>query len=206
MNGSIEFKVKDRFEIGVDTTWNASKEVTVVGRHVRINKEFLPREPLLTIRYPFEMSYVSVQKAIGIGEQSPFAIKYRNVSTKDLGIQSDSKRMLRLMIELVGGVRGCDMMFLGWTSDDKYPLEEAVVHDIEFMPKKSEASFSGTFAFSHPDIAPFTSALLRASLFIGSLKNPSSTFQKIQERNFSVQYTIDFCPNPEAEFILIVNT
>ena len=59
------------------------------------------------------------------------------------------------MIELLGGVRGCDILFMGWTSDDKFQLDNPVIHEIEYMPKNSEASFSGTFAFCHPDIDAF---------------------------------------------------
>lgn len=94
-------------------------------------------------------------------------------------------------------------MFLGWTSVDKFPMEEPYVHEIEYMPKKSEASFSGSFAFAHPDIPAFASARIRGSLFIGHVNNPRQEFIKIQERNFSVQYTIQFEPVSEAELILM---
>lgn len=40
------------------------------------------------------------------------------------------------------------------------------------MPKNSEASFSGSFVFSNPDINMLASAQLRASLYIGHVNNP----------------------------------
>ena len=152
------------------------------------------------------MSQVWVKKTIGMGEQSPFVVKYRNVSSEDLGIQSESKRVLRIVIEVVGGVRATDMMFVWWTNEDQYSLQEPFIHDIEFLPLKSEASFSGTFSFCNSDIAPFSTAQLWASLFIGSLEDPSRSFQKIQERNFSIQCSLNFNPNPESEFILVPNS
>ena len=156
------------------------------------------------IRYPFELSKVSIDNTIGFGEQATFALNYRNVSSRDLGLNSDSKRRLKIVIEVVGGVSGSDLMFIGQTIDDKHKLDNPFIQEIEFQPAKSEGSFSGTFAFCHPDIAPFSSAELRASLFIGSLEKQE--VYKIQERNFSIQYSIDFEGNPEADFILITNT
>ena len=60
MNGSIEFRVEENFEAGMDSTWHALSHLTVTGRYVRINKEIRAREHTLLIRYPFEMSQVEV--------------------------------------------------------------------------------------------------------------------------------------------------
>lgn len=87
-------------------------------------------------------------------------------------MNSESKRVIRIVIELTGGVKEEDIMFLGWTSDDKFPLDKPLIHEIEFIPRKSEGSFSGTFSFCGRNTPPFASAKLRASLFIGKVTNP----------------------------------
>ena len=88
LNGSLEFKINEWFHVGVDTTWHTEKRLIVTGIHMRINKEIVPCVRTILLRYPFEMSQVWVQKAVALGEQALFAIKYRNVSSIDLGANS----------------------------------------------------------------------------------------------------------------------
>lgn len=53
----------------------------MTGKYMRINQKILSCERNLMIRYPFEMSQVFAQKAIEMGEQAVFAIKYRIISS-----------------------------------------------------------------------------------------------------------------------------
>ncbi len=159
------------------------------------------------MRYPFEISQVAVQKAISVEEEAPFAIKYRNVSSKDLGGDSEGGRLLRVRFHLEDGdLRGGDVLFIGWTRDDKHPLSDPYTHTIDFMPKKSEASFSGTFAFAHPDVQPFSTAVVRASLEIGDVDAPTEKYSLVQQRRFQIQLTTKFSPSPNAEVLLLINS
>jgi len=172
----------------------------------RVNQPFqevAKKKVRLNIRYPVEMSVGMIQGAICRGEVSPFAVKVRNVSTKDIGNATLGKRPLELYLRVESGIDGSKLRFT--RKDGKQQLlSQPIKVDISRLSAKGETTFSGLFEFVGSDTPNYTRVELRLDLVIGKVDSPQEK-HVIQRRSLFLQLAKRYEFHPDADLILVVN-
>lgn len=141
------------------------------------------------IEYPAQASKIQMLRSIKASEEAPFAIGIKNVSLKDLGINSTSARLLKASISYQTGQKNVEFL-------EKYEWDHKLLPDdmrqeneaerliyqknLEVLPAGQQVIISGTLRFTDPDLPAYTQTKLSFHLDIGDIRQPGVTIRRIQ--------------------------
>lgn len=208
LKNPLHFQVKEAQSIpAVDSTFHETGHLQFKATVSRVNKSFKTvanQIQFLSIRYPVEISTVSLPPSISREEEAPFIFKIRNISKKAIGFNANDARLLKVDLSLTGGVDGALLEFHDSQGQPLQTLDSPLAQQIACLNPGEEVYFAGTLGFNG-DTPSYTQADLTCQLHIGHLKNKLSDIDTIQQRNFKVQLADSFQYHPEADLVLVTN-
>lgn len=189
----------------VDLTFHQTGTLQFNARMSRVNQYFsdVPTQTyLIDIRYPVEISTVAIPPVIARGEEAPFVVKIRNVSTKPVGISAADARLLE--VKLSSEANAGALTFLDAETAQSQSLTTPAIHPINLLNAGQTAYFTGSIKF--PDATPaYAKAKLNYKLHLGMLENPEVKQEVIQQRNIQLQLADRFVYDANADLVLVTN-
>ena len=181
----------------------------------RVNIEFPQIKETKTefeIKYPVELSTIVSTSTIGPGEESPIVFKITNISSKDIGSNTDEGRVLRVKVNVSveediphGKVKtALDRNDFYIISEEGNIIEsDTYFLDINNLSANSSCTQCFTVKFKE-GVESYSFVFLTITLELGDI-NDIKSFKPIQQRTIDVQIAEAYSPNSNSNTLLIVN-
>ncbi len=190
----------------VNSTFQETGKLQFNARMSRVNKDFsdVARElHTFNIRYPVEISTVAIPPVIARGEEAPFVVKVRNVSTKPIGMSAHDARLLEVKLA-AGDAKAGTLTYLDAETSQTQSLVTPVIDTINLLNAGQAAYFTGSIKF--PDLTPaYVKSHLNFKLYLGALENPEAKQNVIQQRNIQLQLADRYVYDANADLVLVTN-
>jgi hypothetical protein len=221
-------QAKLRFQVGSNVLLSREpfKAEGLIGFQAllsRVNKEFSTVAKQVVnflVRYPVEISKVVGSTTIALGQQAPLLFSLKNISSKELGSASLSKRVVSIAFRVVGEFAG-QVLFTDKDEKD-HPGADGIQLSYPHLFSKDVQLILSSLRFISP-VPPYSKVRLAASLYLTNpyLNDPkiggipggaSEDFERerplevIQQEVFEVQYADRYVKEPKADFLLVTNS
>lgn len=204
----LRFRVKEATDIpAIDSTYYKTGRLQFKATVTRVNKSFdtVSRQiQTFPIRYPVEISTVSIPPTISREEEAPVVIGIRNVSQEPLGWNATGQRSMAMNISLTGGIDNHLMEYVDRSGEKEATLEEPITDYPAYLAPQQTAYFAGTLKFNG-DTPAYTQANLKCELHLDKLNDEGGKQDTIQRRHFKVQIADDFKYDEHADIVLVTN-
>ena len=195
----------------VGDAWNADQaiEANAVLESVRHEFESFDTARSLHLRFPIEVTPISGPNSMAPGDRKRIFWRVRNVSRRDFGSRSASKRMIATSLHRDGG--GLSEKELAFFAHDgsKANLASGAAHAIEHLPPYDATLETEVLVEGHISIGEeaeaYEEAQLRLDLSLGRLGEPS-TLRRIQGRERTIRIARTYRRSSDSEILLVTNS
>ncbi|KAL4453939.1 hypothetical protein ABPG74_003822 [Tetrahymena malaccensis] len=234
LQSPLRFQINEQLQPSIDSVFNVITNLNYRATVERVNKSFQNVSKYMTqyqIRYPVELSEIQVLRSIQSKEEAPIAFSIVNLSSKPIGFETLSKRLLNVRVILNNTKHvaqfypkaiidqdkerrnSLEKASLSYSSDNfinPQPQDNSnILLDQEFitslMPNEKKV-ISGTIKFVDLDLAYNTNYEMSVHLDLGYYHNQKNLYQTIQTRNFAIQLSQPYENKENSEYLLIVNS
>ncbi|KAL4497823.1 hypothetical protein ABPG72_000578 [Tetrahymena utriculariae] len=234
LQSPLKFQINEQLQPAIDSVFRVTTNLNYKATVERVNKSFQNVSKYATqyhVRYPVELSEIQVLRSIQSKEEAPIAFSIVNLSSKPIGFETLSKRLLNVRVVLNNTKHIAQFYPKAVIDQDKErrnSLEKAslsyssdnfinsqpddnnnILLDQEFvtslMPNQKKI-ISGTIKFVDLDLAFNTNYEMSVHLDLGCYHNQQNVYQTIQTRNFSIQLSQPYENKENSEYLLIVNS
>ncbi len=181
-------------------------------RIARYFNDFHRKKETYDVRYPVELSISFGGRTVIKGSKTPVAIKVRNISTKALGLESESGRALTVKLDLFRhenlSMRGEELTFISNELDSpQYSLGAPIQFHITHLPAQSEVTMGGVLFADMSHLLPYSHIPLRWSLQLEKINSPAVDASVIQEESVKIQVAERYQSTTEpSDILLVVNS
>jgi hypothetical protein len=161
------------------------------------------------VRYPVELSVSFGGHTVLEGTNVPVALKVRNISSKGLGLESETGRNLVVTLALQNPNDGAELInFLGNQSNAlPYSLAAPLRYHIPNLPPHSELTIGGTLSVDVRHFMAYARIPLSWSLELEKVNHRQLSTSAIQEEGFELQIAEPYhCADGTADMLLVTNS
>ncbi|EAR92690.1 hypothetical protein TTHERM_00320360 (macronuclear) [Tetrahymena thermophila SB210] len=234
LQSPLKFQINEQLQPAIDSVFRVTTNLNYKATVERVNKSFENISKYATqyqIRYPVELSEIQVLRSIQLKEEAPIAFSIANLSSKPIGFETISKRLLNIRVVLNNTSyvaqfypkaiidqdkerrNSLEKANLSYSSDNyinPQPQDNInILLDQEFvtslMPNEKKI-ISGTIKFVDLDLAYNTNYEMSVHLDLGYYHNQQNLYQTIQTRKFAIQLSQPYENKENSEYLLIVNS
>ena len=155
------------------------------------------------ITYPVEISEVKGDRTATYERPAKVHWQVKNISSKALGTQSESSRLVKSYLQRIGGDATTEMLTFTDSEGKTLPLAQGIGQAIAKLGGGETVDIQGSIGFKKGAPA-YSKVKLGATLDLGRLNHGASA-QRIQKQLFAVQLAQEYLTDPEAGLLLIVN-
>lgn len=210
----VVFTLKENYSAPIEgVTFRETGSVSVNARLERVNKDFpkfAEKQFHFDIRYPVEISTISMPRSISRNENAPFMIQVKNISTKPLGLKAKEPRLLELSLVLPTEIEN---KWAGF-QDEKLDISPAptattstsftFTFPISTLLPGQTKSLVGALKFSD-DAPSHIHKKIGVQLHLGKVNKDLGVKKTIAERQCELQLSETYQYDSKADFVLVTN-
>lgn len=157
----------------------------------------------INIEYPLKISPISMVESISRSEEAPIAFKVTNISKKELGQSSTSKRQIFVRLASIDKELGEHEIIFRNRVGERIPFSEGVCADILSLKGGESVIINGFISFGE-NVKHHTKANFLTSLYLGGINSPRD-MREIQQRGGRLQLTELYNFDDKAQVLLVTN-
>jgi hypothetical protein len=211
MTDSLAFRINPVFQpLVANHPLDALGTLQLNASLPRVNKDFKNvknKQIGFRISYPVKIHTVTYPLVIARGEEANVDFGIHNYSTKPLGIDAPSPRLLEMSIARDANEHKLESLGMTFRDTDSHlsqTMAKPVLYPVRLLNAGRTAYIKGKLKF--PDNAPsYTKIDMTFKLSLGELNNPAKEKQVIEVHNFNIQLAERYQYHPDADMVLVTN-
>lgn len=209
LNGDLLFRINDAV-LMINKKLNTTGVISYRATVDRVNRDFRTiseQTSNFAIQYPVEITPLIGTKTIAMKEESALSFCVKNISTREIGIDSVQNRSVQLFLNVRkdSPISATDISFTNCKHIQQLG-QDGLSLDVKNLKSKEIQHLSGTLQFVNPKIRPYSKVQLAATLHLAHVdEERRKEIKSIQEQHFDVQFVEAYRKNPNADFLLVTN-
>ncbi|GES83009.1 collagen-like protein [Rhizophagus clarus] len=197
----LEFQINQQYSASKEKPLNLSDTINLKAIMFGINREIInfkfPKQ--LTIQYPIQICPDTKIRDFPYKDLTRISWKINNVSNIDFGSESNSKRIIKVLVKINDMTPNNSLKFK--TGQTLTTFEEEITILNAKKSKEMYCELIRTLSREDPTIIEVNFSVI---LYLGSIENPDKGLD-IEIRNNCIEVSPSYITNKNADFLLVVS-